>query len=172
MHHAKPTCRIRTDHVCAIVPGSRTPRRWSGSASGSSGGNFQPGVSCVGCRSVLTTGWLLLADTLGCLGCLGRSTLSTTSTSLPKKLSSEKDAKLAQKLGQLQPFIAVFPVECVGQLASFGPIEHMSRSSAAVERAAARRYSEFEALSEELQALGTVLPVASTIMPAISTLLY
>jgi hypothetical protein len=36
-------------------------------------------------------------------------------------LSSEKDTKLAQKLGQLQPFIAVFPQECVGQLASFGP---------------------------------------------------
>ena len=27
----------------------------------------------------------------------------------------EKDAKLAQKLGQLQPFIAVFPPECTGQ---------------------------------------------------------
>jgi hypothetical protein len=35
--------------------------------------------------------------------------------------SSEKDAKLAQKLGQLQPFLAVFPQECMGQLASFGP---------------------------------------------------
>jgi hypothetical protein len=35
--------------------------------------------------------------------------------------TSEKDAKLAQKLGQLQPFIAVFPHECMGQLASFGP---------------------------------------------------
>jgi hypothetical protein len=34
---------------------------------------------------------------------------------------SEKDAKLAQKLGQLQPFIAVFPQECMGQLGSFGP---------------------------------------------------
>jgi hypothetical protein len=34
---------------------------------------------------------------------------------------SEKDAMLAQKLGQLQPFIAVFPQECMGQLASFGP---------------------------------------------------
>ena len=34
---------------------------------------------------------------------------------------SEKDAELAQKLGQLQPFIAVFPQECMGQLASFGP---------------------------------------------------
>ena len=36
-------------------------------------------------------------------------------------LSSEKDTKLAQKLGQLQPCIAVFPQECMGQLASFGP---------------------------------------------------
>jgi hypothetical protein len=35
--------------------------------------------------------------------------------------SSEKDAKLAQKLGQLQPFKAVFLQECMGQLASFGP---------------------------------------------------
>jgi hypothetical protein len=34
---------------------------------------------------------------------------------------SEKDAKLAQKSGQLQPFITVFPPECMGQLASFGP---------------------------------------------------
>jgi hypothetical protein len=32
-----------------------------------------------------------------------------------------QDAKLAQKLGQLQPFIAVFPQECMGKLASFGP---------------------------------------------------
>jgi hypothetical protein len=30
----------------------------------------------------------------------------------------EKDAKLAQKLGQLQPFGAVFPQECMGQFAS------------------------------------------------------
>jgi hypothetical protein len=34
---------------------------------------------------------------------------------------SEKDAKLAQRLGQLQPVIAVSPQECVGQLPSFGP---------------------------------------------------
>ena len=33
---------------------------------------------------------------------------------------SEKDAKLAQKLGQLQPFIAVFLQECTGYLAYFG----------------------------------------------------
>ena len=34
--------------------------------------------------------------------------------------SGEKDAELAQKLGQLQHFIAVFPQECMGQLAYFG----------------------------------------------------
>jgi hypothetical protein len=34
---------------------------------------------------------------------------------------SEKDTKFAQKLGQLQPFMAVFLLECTGQLASFGP---------------------------------------------------
>jgi hypothetical protein len=28
---------------------------------------------------------------------------------------------LAQKLGQLQPFVAVFLQECMGQLVSFGP---------------------------------------------------
>jgi hypothetical protein len=37
------------------------------------------------------------------------------------QLASEKDAKLAQKLAQPRPFIAVFPHECVGQLAYFGP---------------------------------------------------
>jgi hypothetical protein len=35
--------------------------------------------------------------------------------------ASEKNVKLAQKLGQLQPFLAVFPQECMGQLAYFGP---------------------------------------------------
>ena len=35
--------------------------------------------------------------------------------------SSEKDTKLAQKLGQLQPFVPVFPQECMGQLVYAGP---------------------------------------------------
>ena len=34
---------------------------------------------------------------------------------------SEKGARLAQKLGQFQPFMAVFLQGCIGQLASFGP---------------------------------------------------
>ena len=29
--------------------------------------------------------------------------------------------KTPRKLGQLQPYLAVFPQECVGQLGSFGP---------------------------------------------------
>jgi hypothetical protein len=33
----------------------------------------------------------------------------------------KKDAKLAQKLGQLQPFLAVFLLECIGQPVYFGP---------------------------------------------------
>ena len=43
-------------------------------------------------------------------------------------VQSEKDAKLDHKLDQLQPFIAASPQECVGQLASFGPTQHLSRS--------------------------------------------
>jgi hypothetical protein len=35
--------------------------------------------------------------------------------------AGEEDAVSAQKLAQLQPFTAVFPQECMGQLASFGP---------------------------------------------------
>ena len=34
---------------------------------------------------------------------------------------SEKDANLAQKLAQFQPFVAVLTQECKGQLPSFGP---------------------------------------------------
>jgi hypothetical protein len=41
---------------------------------------------------------------------------------------SEKDTKLAQKLDQLQPFVAVFLLECMGQLAYFGPTDHRTRS--------------------------------------------
>jgi hypothetical protein len=44
-------------------------------------------------------------------------------------LISEKDAQLAQKVGRLQPFIAVFPPECMGQHASFWPACHRSRYS-------------------------------------------
>ena len=40
----------------------------------------------------------------------------------PAAAAGEKDGVSAQqKLGQLQPFLAVFPQECMGQLPSFGP---------------------------------------------------
>ena len=35
--------------------------------------------------------------------------------------ASETDTKLAQKLSRIQAFLAVFPHECMGQLAHFGP---------------------------------------------------
>jgi hypothetical protein len=43
--------------------------------------------------------------------------VSTLAVSTP----SEQDAVSAQKLGQLHPFVAAFPQECMGQPASFGP---------------------------------------------------
>jgi hypothetical protein len=63
--------------------------------------------------------------------CLARAVLLAAVLLAEKELSppppapvgaSEKDAKLVQKLVQLKPFIAVFPQEYMGQLASFGPI--------------------------------------------------
>ena len=38
------------------------------------------------------------------------------------QVASEKDAELAQKSGQPQPFQAMFPQECMDRLAYFGPI--------------------------------------------------
>ena len=40
---------------------------------------------------------------------------------VPLWSASEKDTKLAQKLGQLQPFMAEFLLECTGQLVYCGP---------------------------------------------------
>ena len=55
------------------------------------------------------------------------SVVWTMSTTRPVRVAAEentceKDVKLAQNFGQLQPFLAVSPQECMGQLASFGPI--------------------------------------------------
>jgi hypothetical protein len=54
---------------------------------------------------------------------------------------SEQDAKWARKLGQLQPFLAVSPPECTGQLSSLGPTEYTSRSSSST--ASARSIAVF-----------------------------
>jgi hypothetical protein len=45
----------------------------------------------------------------------------------PSYRFSEKGAKLAQKLGQLQPSLAAFPQACTGQLTSFWPTSYLPR---------------------------------------------
>ena len=73
---------------------------------------------------------LALLSSLLCV-CLSSLYISSVSLSIISLFSvpahggggeSEKDAKLAQKLAQLHPFIALLPHECMGQLASFRPI--------------------------------------------------
>ena len=49
------------------------------------------------------------------------SELAVADWAAPAGAKVRKAAKLAQKLGQHTPFIAVFPQECTGQLASFAP---------------------------------------------------
>jgi hypothetical protein len=42
------------------------------------------------------------------------------------RAAGETDAKLAQKLGELQAFMAVFPQECMGRLAPFANLTPFS----------------------------------------------
>jgi hypothetical protein len=55
----------------------------------------------------------------------GQAVNVTTTTGFP--YTGEKDAKLAQKLGQRPSFVAGSPQEPMGQLAHFGPTQHRSR---------------------------------------------
>ena len=65
----------------------------------------------------------------GVLGILGKSGAGKSLLHLGKQragrrlahAAGENEAQLAQKLGQLQPLIALFSQECMGQLAFFGP---------------------------------------------------
>ena len=59
--------------------------------------------------------------TRGRVGCCRKRSTSPVSLGRFDSIASEKDTKLAQKLAQLQPFMAVFPQEYMGQLAYFGP---------------------------------------------------
>jgi hypothetical protein len=52
------------------------------------------------------------------IGCDGMRTYSNTQLRVQVR---KIDTKLAQKLGQLQPFRAVLQLYCMGQLAYFGP---------------------------------------------------
>jgi hypothetical protein len=47
--------------------------------------------------------------------------LTQSNCQMPILRTNVRDAKLAQKLGQLPPIIAAFPQKCEGQLAYFGP---------------------------------------------------
>ena len=63
---------------------------------------------------------------IGCILCFMCAPNCTPTTigqlqTLHRFIPSEKDAELAQNLSQLQPFLAVFPQERMGHLASFGP---------------------------------------------------
>jgi hypothetical protein len=71
--------------------------------------------------------WPLTVWAPGCKGSAWRTPATVSEPNQQKSISrfcfrnspdraraSEKDAKLAQKLAQLQPFIAVFPQECMG----------------------------------------------------------
>ena len=53
-------------------------------------------------------------------GRLGFVAAAGREVACPGTHMSEEDTKLAQKLDQLQPFMAVFRLECMGQLAYFG----------------------------------------------------
>jgi hypothetical protein len=68
------------------------------------------------------------AEPPGCGGVLGFDAPRSSDSDFcrmqlraPPGQVSETDAVSTQKLGQLQPFIAVFSQECMGKLASFGP---------------------------------------------------
>ena len=61
----------------------------------------------------------LKANAVAC-GC-GGAAAAMPVLALVTAALSETNAKLAQELGQLQPFLSVFPQECMGQHASFGP---------------------------------------------------
>jgi CRP-like cAMP-binding protein len=64
-----------------------------------------------------TRGWLLRSARRRALILRGRRRWAAhLIQACARGWSSEKDVKLAQKLGQLQPFIAVFPRQCMGQL--------------------------------------------------------
>jgi hypothetical protein len=62
----------------------------------------------------------LLPVSFGADATAALATRGTFPTAGLRVAASEKDATLAQKLGQLQLFTAVFPQECMGQLGPFG----------------------------------------------------
>ena len=74
-------------------------------------------------------------------------------------VTGEKRAKVAQKLGQLQPVIAAFPRECMGQLAFSGPTQPSSLIAAGL-LIASRAVVSMREASDENPTVGVVLDTA------------
>ena len=83
---------------------------------------------------------LMLSDLLPC--CANLLRLNPPNGSAEQQ--GEKAAKLAQKLDQLQPFIAVFPQECMGQLALLGQPHTSLAQGVHVEALRARAHAVVE----------------------------
>jgi curved DNA-binding protein CbpA len=80
------------------------------------GGGHRPRHAPLGLRRARRGG----ADGAGALGGAGQQEAGEAGRR-GRRAASEEDAVSAQKLGKLQPFVAVFPQEYMGQLAPFGP---------------------------------------------------
>jgi hypothetical protein len=74
-------------------------------------------AACAGVDSDADAGTKDCTFTAPCSGPSGKTVAETC----PMEDTGEEDAELVRKLGQLQPFLAAFRPECVGQPASFGP---------------------------------------------------
>jgi hypothetical protein len=127
---------LSAGRVQACVPAGAYTDRVINGPSGSIGGVLPFALAAALARPVLTRApfphttlaqpSIMIREQVVRQGDTASSAVCTTGWVQPERLrasgwQSEKDAKLAQKLGQLQPFIAVLPLECMGQLASFGP---------------------------------------------------
>jgi hypothetical protein len=75
----------------------------------------------VGHQTLSAMGHHSYTDLDGCYGCFEVDGYYPMCEVKRPHANQVRKPKLAQKLGRLQPFIAVFPQECMGQLACFGP---------------------------------------------------
>ena len=102
----------------AVPPTLGPRRRWRCCSSTAARARAPPGTSSS--RRVPTPAHLLSATSRE--DCLRRRAVAIqTCCDLRTRTRAAGATKMVQKLGQIQPFIAVFPQECMGQLAYLGP---------------------------------------------------
>ena len=89
----------------------------AGGANGTAGWTYQP---CLNLIDVYPIGTLYVKSMYSIFKSEWAYSSNEFTVGVFSELS-ETEIKLAQKLGHLQPFLAVFSQECMGQLASFGP---------------------------------------------------